>query len=798
MIKELRSHEVRHKCSPNIFSFNSTEELAPLDEGIIGQQRAVKATSFGLNIKSPEYNIYISGIPGTGRKSYTILSVKKIAKDTPTPDDWFYVYNFKQPNLPIALNLPAGMGRVFREDVKGLVKELSIELPKAFDSKDFEERKSRIVKALQEGANRLWEELYARAKELGFTVKRTSTGFVNIPLVEGREMTQEEYNKLPEEARKELEEKSRQLDEETMKIIKKIQELEREARGKIEELQKQVCLFAIGRLFEEIYTKYRNYKKAAEYLEMMKNDVLGHFEEFLPHEEAKNPLTAFVKSNFMQRYEVNLIVDNADTDGAPVVVEHNPTYYNLVGKVEYEQRMGVLSTDFTKIKGGSILKANGGYLILNITDVLKNIGSWDTLKRVLKSGHLKIENMGEHLGLTPVSSLAPQPIPIKLKIILIGTPLIHHLLCMYDEDFRELFKIKVDFDTDMERNDENVERLSRFIGEYCKKNSLKPLDRSGVARVVEYASELSSHQKKLSTRFNNIVSILQEADTWATIEGKDVITAELVSKAIKEKVYRSNMYEQKFQEFFKEGQLLIQTDGKETGQINGLSVLQLGEYSFGKPSRITATVHPGQKGIINIERETKMSGKIHSKGVMILSSYIASKYAQDIPLSLSASLCFEQLYEEVEGDSASSTELYALISALSGTPLRQDIAVTGSVDQKGNIQPIGGVNEKIAGFFDFCKIRGLTGKQGVIIPQQNVINLMLREDITEAIESGKFHIYAIDNIDEGIEILTGERAGKPDENGNFPEGSVHYRVKERLEGFSKVLTEWSKKEKEGA
>ncbi|MDK2871710.1 MAG: hypothetical protein PWQ16_1062 [bacterium] len=771
------------RCPSDIFDFETTEEVKPLDKGIIGQDRVVKAAHFGLRVKSPGYNLFFVGLTGTGRTTYARKIAHEVALTDPTPYDWCYVYNFKNPSRPIALFFPPGKGREFVEDIRELLEELKVRIPKAFEGEEFEAKKRSVLKELQEEVNRLMEALNREAELLGFALKRTPTGFINVPLIDGREMTQEEFNALPPEKKKELEARSLELHERTMQVMKEVQKLERETRAKMKRLERELCVFVIGGLFKDLKEKYIDLPKVVAFLEDMMEDVVDHLHDFLATAEGEEAPKKHHPS--FDRYRVNLLVDNSRLQGAPVVFESNPTYYNLVGKLEYEQRMGFLVTDFTKIKAGAIHRANGGYLILNVTDVLRNFGAWDALKRVLKTGEIRIENIAEHVGLIPMSGLVPEPIPVKVKVLLIGSPLIYHLLSIFDEDFKKLFKIKVDFDIDMERNEENVRDVCAFISSYCREEGLLHCDKTALAALIDYSSELAEDQKKLTTRFSEIIPILVEADAWARMDGSRYITATHVKRAIEEKNYRENKYEERLKEMFARDQIIVETDGKRVGQINGLAIINLGDYTFGKPSRITATVHLGQRGVVNIERESRMSGKIHDKGVMILSNYMASRYAKDFSLTLSASICFEQLYEGVEGDSASAAELYALLSAISEIPLRQDIAITGSVDQKGNIQPIGGVNKKIAGFFDFCKIRGLTGKQGVIIPYRNKENLMLREDIVEAVKRGEFHIYAIKTIDEGIEILTGL---KPED--------FHREVERKLKEMAEVLKEWGRRKDE--
>ena len=587
---------------------------------------------------------------------------------------------------------------------------------------------------------------------------------------------------------KEIEERSQALQEKIIDYTKEIREIEKETKEILEQLDQKVALTAAGYHFDELKKTYESCQDVLDYLEAVKADILENIDDFLIDEEDDgNPFQGIFARRRTEdpymKYKVNLFVDNSETKGAPVITADNPTYYNLIGKVEYENRMGVMITNFTKIKPGFLHYANGGYIIIQAKDILTKSYAWEGLKRALLNHKLQIENIGEHAGLVTTTSLNPDPIPLDVKVVLIGNLEIYQLLYYYDEDFRKLFKIKADFDVEMDYNLENMTRLASFIHTHCNEHNLLHFDRKAVAKIVEYSTRLAGHQDKLSTRFNQLVEIIYEADTWAKMNNADIVTDEHVEKAIKEREYRNNLYEEKIQESIDEGTILIDTEGKEVGQVNGLAVYNLGQYSFGKPVRITATTFVGRNGIINIERESNMSGKIHNKGVFILGGYLGQKFAQEHPLALTAHIAFEQSYGGVDGDSASSTELYALLSSLAEVPIDQGIAVTGSINQKGEIQPIGGVNEKIEGFYEVCKNKGLTGEQGVIIPHQNVKNLMLKDEVVKAVEEGKFHIYAIQSVEEGIEILTGMPAGKQDEYGEYEENTVFSKVADKLKRF---------------
>ncbi len=796
-IRELTSNEVYKRCDPSIFNFKTTKDLKPLDK-LIGQKRAVKAIEFGLKIKRNDYNLYLSGLPGTGKTSYIRSYLKEIARSEPTPSDWFYVYNFKEPSKPRAISLPPGKGEEFSKDMEEFIGELKTELPKVFSSEEYEKQKVLIMKALQEKSSKIMDALSEEAKREGLVIVRTNAGYVTVPIVNGKQITPEEFENLSPEVKKEIEEKTKKIQDRLFEALREIRNEEREAKKAISELDKQTALFVVKPRVEELLEKYGRFEKIEEYLKSVQDDIIDNLSIFLQQEEDTSPLSMLLKGKAspFKRYKVNLIVNRREDEGAPIVEETNPTYSNLVGKVEYEGQFGTMVTDFTKIRAGAFHRANGGYLILQVRDLLSNLGAWDALKRILKDGCIKIESLSEKLGLATVDSLKPEPIPIKVKVVLVGNPLLYHLLYQYDEDFSKLFKIKADFDWVMGRDEENVEKLASFVSSYCEKEGLLHFDPTGMARLIEYSGRMSDSQEKLSAMFNKLTEVIQESSAWAQIEGVEVVTEAHVDKAIEEKIYRSNLYEEKLQEMIDKGKILIDIDGEKVGQINGLAVLSLGDYSFAKPSKITANVFLGKEGILNIEREVKLSGNIHSKGVLILSGFLKERFSQKFPVSFSASLTFEQVYEGVDGDSASSTELYALLSALSGVPIKQYIAVTGSINQKGEIQPIGGVNEKIEGFFKVCKSKGLTGKQGVMIPVQNVDNLMLNKEVRGAIDKGLFHIYPVTHISEGIKILTGMDLGEPKEDGTYPEGTISYLVQKRLKEMLDTVKALEKEDKD--
>lgn len=787
---EVPVEKLRFQCDESQFDFETTETVAPL-AAMIGQKRAVKAVEFGLFTKNQGYNIFISGLVGTGKMTFARAAVNRIAAKETAPGDWCYVNNFKNHAQPLALELPNGSGNVFVQDMEELLEDIKTDVVKIFSSDDYDHAKSNIVKAFQERRAMVIETFNVTATDYGIMPQWSTTGFIGVPMVDGKGLTPEDFQALEKEERDKIEENMLLVHEKAMEVVRKMQELERELREEIRKLDAKVGLFAAGNLIDEIKEKYQEHPTVVEYLDAVKEDVVKNINDFKAppaDDEQANPLAMFKKSghdNLKEKYKVNLLVDNRELSGAPVVFESNPTYYNLVGRVEYETRMGMVSTDFTMIKAGALHRANGGYLILNARDVVSNIGAWEALKRVLKTRKLFVENLSEQYGMVAMASLKPQPINVNVKVILIGNPQLYYLMYNYDEEFRKLFKIHGDFETHMENTPENVQKMAGFVGATVKSKKLKEFDRSAVAKTVEYSCRMAGNQRKLTTRFNEIVKILCEADIWATMDESPLVSARHIIQAFEEKKYRANKYEEHLHEMFADGKILVDTSGASVGQVNGLAVLSVGEYMFGKPSRITANTYMGRTGVVNIERETKMSGTSHSKGVLILSGYLGQKYAQKQPLTLTASLTFEQLYEGVDGDSASSTELYAILSSLADVPIKQSIAVTGSVNQKGEIQPIGGVTEKIEGFFQVCKLKGLTGDQGVMIPHQNVDELALTYEILDAVRAGKFHIYPVHTIDQGIEILTDMPAGVYDpELDGYPDNTIHQRVTSQLKAYT--------------
>ncbi|MCI9177282.1 MAG: AAA family ATPase [Clostridia bacterium] len=788
---ELNFKNLKMVCNPDQFEFESTEDLDPIDTGI-GQDRGIKALEFGLNVDVRGYNLYIEGPSGVGKTMYTKNYLNAISKKKKAPQDWCYIYNFDDPNEPIAVSLPAGGGKVFQEMMEHFINDVKIDIKSTFNNEEFEKERALIKQEYEEKRSNLMEKLNKKSSTYGFQVKASQTGIYMMPVLDGKALPEEEFNKLDEAVKKEYEDKSTIVQQHIMEAIGEIKSLERESARKVEEWQSNVALLTVNTHINYIKSKYKRNKKINHFLDNIKKDILKNISHFIADDKQdgnKQPAPSQAKPELFKpwlNYRVNLFIDNSNLDGSPVIMDSNYSYHNIFGKLEYENYYGALKTDFTMLKPGLLHKANGGYIIFQANDLLSNGLCYEALKKALRTKELGIENAADPRSSMVMISLKPEPIPLDLKVIIIGSENIYQNLLAMDSDFKKLFKIKVEFEDDAPLTVENMNKLARFIAGYCMQEELPPLNKDAVARVIEYASKIASSQQKLSTRFNDLAQVIGEAATWARMGRSKVVTAEYVDKALKESVERVKKYDSRYMEMIKENSLLIDTSNFVTGQINGLTVMSIGEYSFGKPVRITANTYTGKSGIINIEREVELSGSSHSKGVLILSGYLGEMFAQDIPLSLTASICFEQLYNGVDGDSASSTELYAILSSLSNIPINQSLAVTGSVNQKGEIQPIGGVNDKIEGFFQICKMRGFNGSHGVIIPKQNVNNLNLSNEIIEAVKKGDFHIYAISTIEEGIELLTGVPAGKKDINGNFPAGSVNYLAYEKLKKYAEI------------
>lgn len=795
MIKALSPEQLRKSVNPASFDWKSIEENHS-SKPLIGQNRALKALEFGLGNKSHGFNIYVSGYPGSGKLNAVQHFLKERVKKESPPGDWCYVYNFSDPYHPKKISLPQGGAKIFKEDVAQFIQEARKNLIKAFDSEEYANKRELILNELQKREDAQLDEISKKAKVENFVIKRTPVEVIAVPLnQEGKPITEKEFEALNEEDQKRLLEKQNNFKDELISVLRKTRDSEREGRQNLMQLEKQVALYAINTLVEELKEKYREQADVLNHLEDLKNDILIHLEEFMKSPDGGK--TSLFNMNEgptagLKKYKVNVFVDNSHLEGAPFIVELNPTYNNLFGRVEYMSHMGTLSTDFSLIRSGSLHASNGGYLVIPVEELLRNYFSWDSLKRALRNSEVLIEDAGERLGFISTKSLKPDPIPLNLQIILIGNPRLYYLLYELDDDFKELFKVKAEFDATMQANERNIAEFLSVIARICRKDGLLSLDKSASAKIIEYAARLAEDQEKLSTRFSDIIDIVREANYYALQEVSKFIQGKHITKAIEEKYYRSNLLQEKINELIFKGVLIIDLEGSKMGQVNGISVIDLGDVSFGRPNRITASVSLGKEGVVDIEREAELGGPIHTKGVLILSGYLAEKYAEDHPINIEARLVFEQSYGEIEGDSASSAELYALLSNLADLPIQQGIAVTGSVNQKGEIQAVGGINEKIEGYFKVCQQKGLKGVQGVIIPTGNLKQLMLREELVQAVEEQKFNVWAVSTVDQGMEILTGVKGGVQLEDGTYKAGTVHDRVSKTIKEFSHKFEKFRK------
>lgn len=800
MARRLQPEELRRRCDPQIFEVETTAECKPLDD-VIGQERALRALELGLGIKDFRYNIYVAGSPGTGKNSIVQAFLQKISLREPAPHDLCYVHNFDDPYCPRYILLPQGLGRRLAADMDDLVEKLRERIPAAYHSEEYRKKRQSLDEQFNELRNKVSQAVEHEAQRRGFLFQLSVLGFQATPVINGQPLTEEAFAQLPERERQKIARHREELQEIIQEAMTQLEGIEEQRLKAIEELDRDIALYTVRPLIKRLQNRYSDYPRVLEFLEDVEADILQNVQEFAepsqgsPEGEGQGVPLPTGMIDLFTRYKVNVLVDHSKTKGAPVVVQENATYTNLFGKIERRVQFGVMTADFTMIKPGSLHEANGGYLVLNADNLLKYWISWEALKIALRSGRIQIEDPATMLGFTTTEGLKPEPVPLSVKVILIGSPEIYYLLETVDEDFSKLFTVKADFDDELPWEDRYVKQLGPFVAARVKERpGLRHFHKTALARLAEYAAELTGDQQKLSARFSDLMTIVREASYWAERDGARFVRAEHVERAIEEKIYRNNLIEEKIHELIARGDILVDTQGKRVGCVNGLSVLQLTDFAFGRPTRITANVFTGKEGVLDVEREAALSGKIHSKGVLILKGWLGEKFAVEHPLSLSASITFEQSYSKIDGDSASSTELYALISALAGVPLRQDLAVTGSVNQKGEIQPIGSVNEKIDGFFKVCKARGLTGEQGVIIPEQNIDNLMLRHEVIDAVRKNQFHIYAIKTVEEGLELLTGLKAGERGPDGKFPEGTIYARVEARLREIRKRLAEEEEEE----
>ncbi len=805
-VQALPAHELRAHFGPELLSFDSTASLEALEDRVVGQERAIDAIKFGMGMREHGYNIFIAGPSKAGLTYIAKTFIEDQAKQQETPPDWCYVFNFKEQDKPKCLKVSAGRGKMLKKDMNEFIDTLQAKIPEVFDSDDYRAKEGEVHQAFEKKRREYIDALSQEAREQGFILQFSQVGMVIIPSnKEGEPMTQEDLRHLSEEERHELRAKSDELHEKMKEAIKQIREAENEFKEKHSKLDNEIALFVVGQLMDSYEEKYQDDPQVLEYLKEAQEDILENIDDFkkkpeaaqqVPPGQPAGPFPVPPRETNFRKYDVNILIDNSETQGAPVIIESNPAYPNLFGTIERQAWFGALFTDHTMIKPGSLHKANGGYLVMKALDLLKWFISYEALKRALRDGEIRIEDLGELYGIFSTRTIRPEPIPLDVKIVLTGDPYIYQLLYSLDDRFQKLFKVKAHMSDQMERKDDKVIECSRMISRYCKDHKIKHLDNSGVARVLEYSIELTEDRDKLTLELGTITDLLRESNYFAGLDNSDLIQRRHVEEAIKKRIYRSNLIEERVKEYIAKDIMWVETQGDKVGQVNALSVLMTGDHEFGRPNRVTATVSVGREGTVSIDRESKMSGATHTKGLMILSSLFRERFAQKKPISFTASLCFEQSYGMIDGDSASSTEFYVLVSAIGNIPIKQGIAVTGSVSQKGEIQPIGGVNHKIKGFFDICKVKGLTGDQGVMIPEKNIRNLMLDQEVVDAVADGKFNIWPITTVEEGIQVLTGVDAGKLQEDGTYPEGTAYRMVDDRLKEISEIVRKFGKESEE--
>ena len=783
---ELKAADLRCICDPKVFKFKNTSEIKPL-AGVIGQKRAVQAIEFGLNMKSSGYNIFVTGVEGTGKSTIVRDLVSKHARSLPKPDEWCLVNNFKDHFRPKAIAVPSGRAARFARKMSKFVEDLKRELPKAFEGEGYLKRLSGIKSRFSDRHSRLFQKIDRFAAKNNLQIIKSEEEIETIPLIDGTPLTPEDFNKLPGDDRAAIETNIRRVQEQIELAAVEIDKLNQALHIDVEKLMDEVTLAIVQSRLAKIRSEFKDSSSILEHLDEIEQDIVENVQYFIQPEEGDAKESGIFKlppDTNLNRYQVNALTDSEPTRGAPVIFETNPTYHNVMGRIEKRAYMGTVTTNFTMVKAGSLLNANGGFLIMDIESLMMHPYVWEALKRALRDKFLQIEDIAEETGFGTVS-LRPAPIPLEVKVVLLGSYDDFEVLQNYDHRFNKIFKVRADFDYEVERTPGTVQQYARFIARVCKEENLLPFTPKGVATIVEYGEKYVSDKNKLSIRFGPLLGVLKESDYWARKNKARLITDKYVVKAFSEYRFRYNLYEAKTHESYLDNTIMIDVDGEVVGQVNALAVYQIGSFSFGRPARITAETFMGKDGVINVERESNLSGSTHDKGVLILSGYMGRTFAQNYPLNLSISITFEQSYGGIDGDSASSTELYAIISSLSGIPIRQEIAVTGSVNQKGQIQAIGGVNHKIEGFFEVCTANGLTGRQGVMIPRANVKNLMLRKEVVDAVKKHKFHVYQVSTVEEGIEILTGVPAGKADKNGNFPDKTVYGAVQKKLAHYFK-------------
>jgi len=786
------------RCDPELLDFRTTADLDETAD-TIGQDRVVEALRFAIGMPSDGYNLYVMGPPGIGKQHLVRSRLEEAAADRPRPSDWCYVHNFDHPHKPCAIELPAGGAAELRTDMQRLVEELGVQIPAAFETESYQNRVGELEEELKELHEQGAEELGHVAEAEGVKLMRTPAGFAFAPVVDDEVVTPENFAKLSEDAQREIHEKIKQLQERLQDFMRETVQWGKDSRAKLKELNRGVALSAVGYAIAELEKKYADRPRISAYLDRVEADVLENVDSFRRATEPEpSPvgLTLPGQEPPLERYAVNVLVDHAQTDGAPVVTEEHPSLPNLVGRVEQRAQLGALTTDFTLIKPGALHLANGGYLVLDARKLLMQPYSWEALKSAIDNREIRIESLGQYLAIATVT-LEPEHIPLDVKVVLLGDRLLYYMLHQADPEFGELFKVNADFDDTLDRDPDGAQLYARVIASIVRRNELRPLDRGGVARVIEHSARRAADAEKLSTHVGALADLLRESDYWAGQTERDIVTADDVQQALDARMRRADRMRSLVQERIRRGTVLIDTDGESVGQINGLSVLSMGDSSFGQPSRITATARVGRGQVVDIEREVKLGGPTHSKGVLILSSFLAARYAGNRPLSLTASLVFEQSYGRVDGDSASVAETCALLSVLSSVPIKQAMAVTGSMNQRGQVQAIGGVNEKVEGFYDLCSARGLTGEHGVVIPAANVKHLMLRHDVVEAVRAGRFKVLAVETVDEAVEALTGVAAGAADADGAYPDGTVNRLVADRLAELYSIRRSVSRRPRSG-
>ncbi len=781
--------EVTATCDPEWLSFITTDDITSV-EAVFGQERAVHAIEFALGMDSPGYNLFAAGPDGYGKSTIVEQFLRRRASTRPAPMDWVYVYNFAEPDYPAAIALPPGQGHVFAEAIRQAVQAGIREIKQAFDSDSYVRQRQDLVDQVEARRTALLEGLQQQAAEVQFALQFGPAGIASAALIDGKPVTEEQFQGLSDEEKERIQANRKVLEQAVQEALLKVRALERESQEEVELLDEQVAAFAIGHLFDELVRRYGADQEIHQYIEAIREDLRTHRNDFRqdqPQQPSIPGVTAPGAEASLVKYTVNVAVSNDPQQGAPVVFERNPTYYNLIGRVEYQGQFGTMVTNHTLIRAGSLARANGGYLMIRIRDLLANSVSLEALKRALSARQVAIENLSDLYPLVPTTGLRPEPIPLAVKVVVIGDSYLYSLLYRYDPDFREHFKVKADFEVDYPRTVENARGIASIVNAEIRRSELRPFTHAAVCRLIEHSSRMVEDRRRLSANMSEFLDIVRQADYWAGMHGSPQVDDEHVVEALEQRAFRSGLIADRILAAMSDGTIHVETSGAVAGQINALSVYDLGDIRFGRPSRVTCVTSAGRGTIVMVERESEMAGRIHNKGFLILRGFLAHRFGQDRAFSLHASLTFEQLYGDIDGDSASSTELYALLSALSGLPVAQHIAVTGSVDQRGNIQPIGGATAKIEGFYEVCRLRGLDGTQGVMIPRSNVSSVILRPDVARAVAEGQFHVWAIDTIEQGIELLTGTPAGERGDDGRFPEGTVFRLVEDRLAEYAETL-----------